>query len=91
MEILEELEHVVRRDREDYVFNSARAAIAKTPQNLTTEIYFLVVLEVGKYMDCSHKALSLACRWLPSHCTLICPFLWVCQKLVTSTPNLALL
>ena len=39
----EELEHAVRRDGEDYVL----VCHNKIPQNLTTEIYFLMVLEVG--------------------------------------------
>ena len=40
---IEELEHAVRRDGEDYVL----VCHNKIPQNLTTEIYFLMVLEVG--------------------------------------------
>lgn len=45
--LLEELEHIVRRDREDYVL-VCQGCPNKTPQNLTTEIYFLMVLEVGR-------------------------------------------
>lgn len=45
--LLEELEHVVRRDREDYVL-VCQGCHNETPQNLTTEIYFLMVLEVGR-------------------------------------------
>lgn len=44
--LLEELEHAVRRDGEDYVL-VCQGCHNKTLQNLTTEIYFLMVLEVG--------------------------------------------
>ena len=44
--LLEELEHAVRRDGEDYVL-VCQGSHNKTPQNLTTEIYFLMVLKVG--------------------------------------------
>ena len=44
--LLEELEHAVRRDREHYVL-VCQGCHNETPQNLT-EIYFLMVLEVGR-------------------------------------------